>query len=96
VYVVIRSEMILEQPAVSGNPVKAQERFSPRDSCAKGAHVLRFLNHLRRDINRVLICKNGIRAFSFTGERAVPAGAVASSRNKEYHLCPLMAENTAF
>jgi hypothetical protein len=96
VYLVVRTKMILEQPAVSGNPVKAQERFSSRDSCTKGAHVLRFLNHLRRDINRVLICKNSVRAFSFTGEWAVPAGAMASSRNKEHHLCALMAENTAF
>jgi hypothetical protein len=95
VYLVVMTEMILEQPAISGNPVKAQERFSSRDSCAKGAHVLRLLNHLRRDINRVFICKNGVRAFSFTGERAVPAGAGASSRNKEHHLCALMAENTA-
>jgi hypothetical protein len=96
VYLVVRTEMILEQPAISGNPVKAEKRFSSRDSCAKGAHVLRFLNHLRWDINRVLIGKNGVRVFSFTGERAVPAGAVASSRNKEHHLCTLMAENTAF
>jgi hypothetical protein len=46
VYVVIRSKMILEQPAISDNPFEAQERFSSRDSRAKGTHILRLFNHL--------------------------------------------------
>jgi hypothetical protein len=88
--------MVLEKPAVVDNPVKAQEWFSPGNSCAKGAHILCLPDHLGRDIDGVLIGKNSIRSLPFNGKRAVPAGAVAPSRNEEDHLCARMAENTSF
>jgi hypothetical protein len=70
---VIRAEMIPEQPAISGNLVEAQKRFSTSNACTKGIHVLRFLNYPGRDIDRVFICIYGIGPFSLTGQRAVPA-----------------------
>jgi hypothetical protein len=92
---VIRAEMIPEQPAVPGYLIETEERFSAGDTGTKGTHIFGFLDDLGRDIDRVFICINGIGPFPLTGQRAIPAGAVASPRNKEHHLCSLMTENTS-
>ena len=70
---VIRTEMILKQPAVTGNPVETKQRFAPCYSCAESAHILCFLNYLGRYINRAFICIYRIDPLSFAGEGAVPA-----------------------
>jgi hypothetical protein len=92
---VFRAEVILKQPAVSGYLTDAEEWFSTRNAGAKGTHILCFFYDLGRDIDRVFICINRIGPFSLTGERAVPAGAIAPPRNKEHHLCTLVTEDTS-
>jgi len=92
---VFRPEVLFEHPAVFRYLVKDQQRFAARDPGSKGAHALCHFDDLGRDIDRVLVGVHGVGTFPFGRERAVPAAAVAPSRNKEDHLCALMTENTA-
>jgi hypothetical protein len=94
VNLVFRPEMVLEKPAIFSYLVKTEERFSPRYPGSESTHVLGLLDYLGRYVNGTFIGIYGIRSFPFAGERAVPAGAVASSRNKENQFCTLVAENT--
>ncbi|OPZ41984.1 MAG: hypothetical protein BWY93_02077 [Euryarchaeota archaeon ADurb.BinA087] len=87
-----RPKLFFQSSGIAEYPVRNPERFSPGDAGALRSHVPCFGDCLVRAGDTVFIGIHLILSFSFTGERAVPAGAVAYSRDEEDHLCAFMAE----
>jgi hypothetical protein len=88
-------EVFLEHPAVSGNAVEAEQRFPASYAGAKRAHRFCLGNDPCRIFNQVLVGIDIVFSLAAGRKRAVPARTVAPSRNKEHHLCALVAEDTA-
>lgn len=85
-------KLFFQSSGIAEYPVRNPEGFSPGDAGALCTHVPCFGDCFVRAGDTVFIGIHLILSFSFTGERAVPAGAMAYSRDEEDHLCTFVAE----